>query len=83
MIGVDGKGIFVKHGRLYITASPSRLIKANQVFKSYGWVINSLGPQQEKFKNKKNDVSSLRNFDEESEDDNYCTEASDGHIDTC
>ena len=73
VIGVDGKVIFVKHGRLHITASPSRLIKANQVFKSYGSVIDSLGPQQESLTKKKNDVSSLRKVDEESEDDTLST----------
>ena len=82
VIGVDGKVIFVKHGRLHITASPSRLIKANHVFKSYGSVIDSLGPQQENLKNKKNDVSSLGKVDEESEDDNPSTGASGGLIDT-
>ena len=82
VIGVDGKVIFVKHGRLHITASPSRLIKANHVFKSYGSVIDSLGPQQESLTKKKNDVSSLRKVDEESEDDDLSTGSSGGHIDT-
>ena len=59
VIGVDGKVIFVKHGRLYITASPSRLIKANQVFKSFGSVIDSLGPEQEILKTKKTEASNL------------------------
>ena len=44
VIGVDGKVIFVKHGRLYITASQSRLLKANRVFESYGTEIDKLGP---------------------------------------
>ena len=44
MIGIDGKVIFVKHGRLYITCSPTRLIKANKVFQKQGGVIDQLGP---------------------------------------
>ena len=34
VIGIDGKVIFVKHGRLYITCSPTRLIKANKALES-------------------------------------------------
>ena len=44
MIGIDGKVIFVKHGRLYITCSPTRLIKANKVFQKQGGSIDKLGP---------------------------------------
>lgn len=46
VIGRDGKVIFVKHGRLYVTASPTRLIKANRIFESAGETIDKLGPVQ-------------------------------------
>ena len=42
VIGVDGKVIFVKHGRLYITTSPTRLMKANKVFEKCGEEIDKL-----------------------------------------
>ena len=44
VIGVDGKVIFVKHGRSYVTPSPTRMMKANRVFQSHGDVIDQLGP---------------------------------------
>ena len=81
VIGVDGKVIFVKHGRLYITASPSRLIKANQVFKSFGHVIDSLGPEQEILRTKKTEATSLEKVNEESEDEDVNSKASGGFID--
>ena len=43
----DGKVIFVKHGRLYITTSPTRLLKANKVFEKFGEEIDKLGPEIE------------------------------------
>ena len=40
VIGIDRKVIFVKHGHLYITCSPTRLIKANKVFQKQGGAID-------------------------------------------
>ena len=79
VIGIDGKVIFVKHGRLYITASPTRLIKANEVFMKMGPEIDKLGPNieqksdcnkvdKQKAKPSSNEVSA-RVVDSESTDD--------------
>ena len=55
VVAVDGKAIFIKHGRSYLAVSPTRLIKANKLFKSYGTEIDKLGPE---VKNRVEDSSS-------------------------
>ena len=45
VVAVDGKVIFIKHGRSYLAVSPTRLVKANNLYKHYGHEVDKLGPQ--------------------------------------
>ena len=71
VIGIDGKVIFVKHGRLYITCSPTRLIKANKVFQKEGGSIDQFGPviNGEEFESKSTEGATLNEKRDSSSDE--------------
>ena len=86
VIGVDGKVIFVKHGRLYITTSPTRLLKTNKVFEKCGEEIDKLGPVIEHHEIAKTANNMTTKNDTESSDDEEETRDEDepgrGMVDT-
>ena len=67
VVAVDGKIIFIKHGRSYLAVSPTRLIKANRLYKQYGNEIDKLGPAEER----ENDSDSSEDENHEDESNKF------------